>query len=90
MFFSCYKMLYKINNCNCNCNCLSFPTCDWSQLHAGIACLVFLSYDRVTACWDSLSMLLHAGIVCVASLASGLVTACLDSLVALSMLGQLV
>ena len=46
--------------------CLASPTCDWSQLHAGIVCL---AYDWVTACWDSLSILLHAGIACLASLA---------------------
>ena len=51
--------------------CLSFLTCDWSQLHAGI----------------SLSMLLHAGVVCLASLTSDWVTACWDGLVVLSMLG---
>ena len=38
-------------------------------MHAGIAYLVSLAYDWVTACWDSLSILLHAGIVCLASLA---------------------
>ena len=70
--------------------CLSYPTCDWSQLNDGIVCLVFQAYDWVTACWDSLSMLLHAGIVCLASLASDWVTECWDSLVAFSMLGYYV
>ena len=49
--------------------CLTFPAYDWSQLHAGIECLASLAYDWVTACWDSLFILLHAGIVCLASLA---------------------
>ena len=29
-------------------------------------CLASLAYDWVTACWDSLSILLHAGIACLA------------------------
>ena len=33
---------------------------------SGIACLASLAYDWVTACWDSLSILLHSGIVCLA------------------------
>ena len=49
---------------------LTFLTCDWSQLHAGIACLASLAYDWATACWGTLSVLLHAGIACPASLAS--------------------
>ena len=48
--------------------CLAFPTYDYSQLHAGIACLASLAYDWMTACWDSLSILLHAGIACLAFL----------------------
>ena len=67
--------------------CLAFPTCDWSQLHAGIVCLAFLASDLATACWNSLSMLLHAGIACITSLASDWLTACWDSLAVLSMLG---
>ena len=67
--------------------CLTIQTCDWSQLHAGTVCLAFLAYDWVTACWDSLSILLHAGIACLAYLAYDWVTACWDSLAAHNMLG---
>ena len=49
-------------------------------MHAGIACLASLAYDWVTACWDSLLILLHAGIVHLAFLAYDWVTACWDSL----------
>ena len=68
--------------------CLAFLSYDWSQLHVGIACLASLAYDWVTACWDSLSILLHTGIVCLASLAYDWVTVCWDSLSAHSMLGK--
>ena len=70
--------------------CLAFPTCDWFQLHAGIACLTSLASDWLTAWWDSLSKLLHAGIVHLASMVSDWPAACWDSLVAHSMLGQCV
>ena len=42
--------------------CLTFLTYDWAQMHGGIACLASLACDWVTACWDSLPILLHAGI----------------------------
>ena len=45
---------------------LAFSTDDWSQLHAGKICLASLVYDWVTACWDSLPILLNACVVCLA------------------------
>ena len=73
--------------CVCWDSVFSFPTYDWSQMHAGIVFLAFLAYDVATACRDSLSTLLHAGIACLPFLASDWVTACWDSMVVLSMLG---
>ena len=58
-------LLYKLHfaghagiaclSCVCRDSMSSFPTCDWSQLHAGIVCLTFLAYDWANACWDSIS-----------------------------------
>ena len=72
-----------------------------STVHAGIACLTFLTcdwsqlhagiaclaYDYVNACLDTLFILLHVGIVCLASLTYDWATASWDSLSMLSMLG---
>ena len=76
---------YLVCNVYSGIACLNFLTCDWSQLYARIAYLAFLAYDWLTACWDSLSILLYAGIACLASMAYDWANACQDSLVALGM-----